>query len=519
MKNKKGKILMIVLIVLVLGTLGGTFIYKYCVVKTKKTTTNEIERKKVYSKYQMSGNGLESFDLSFLKLENENKNMVYSPLSIKYALNMLRDGASGTSFEQLDAVLGKYNMQNHVSNTNMSFANALFIRDKFKDKIESSYITNIKNKYNAEVIFDTFNSVTPLNSWVSDKTLGLIPNMFENIDKEEYILVNALAIDMNWNKTIQNQCCFDNVDSDMYYVFYNHEKYHAFIEPIDTELKTMNFNNTSDVDSLEIGASINNYDIIKELGEENIRKTVGDAYQKWLEEEAEEFSQYEPIEYDVKKVLDKYLEELAENYKRVDSSTDFAFYDDENVKVFAKDLRQYDGTTLQYIGFMPKNMELTNYIEKLDTKEINNYINKLKTIELANFEYGKVYQITGHIPVFKFDYTLDLKSDLNKLGIKDVFDSEKSDLSKLTKEKNSFIGSVAHKANIEFSNIGIKASAATEAGGWGSAGGGFDYIYDVPVEVIDLTFDKPYLFLIRDKNTGEVWFSGKVYQPTMSTSN
>ena len=51
-------------------------------------------------------------------------------------------------------------------------------------------------------------------------------------------------------------------------------------------------------------------------------------------------------------------------------------------------------------------------------------------------------------------------------------------------------------------------------GGLGDAFCGFDYKYEVPVEVIDLTFDKPYIFLIRDKKTGEIWFSGSVYEPT-----
>jgi len=29
---------------------------------------------------------------------------------------------------------------------------------------------------------------------------------------------------------------------------------------------------------------------------------------------------------------------------------------------------------------------------------------------------------------------------------------------------------------------------------------------------IDLTFDNPYMFVIRDKDTGEVWFTGTVYE-------
>ena len=62
-------------------------------------------------------------------------------------------------------------------------------------------------------------------------------------------------------------------------------------------------------------------------------------------------------------------------------------------------------------------------------------------------------------------------------------------------------------------NEGIKAAAATGFGGAGAAGCWFTYDYEVPVKEINLTFDKPFLFLIRDKNSGEVWFAGTVYEP------
>ena len=36
------------------------------------------------------------------------------------------------------------------------------------------------------------------------------------------------------------------------------------------------------------------------------------------------------------------------------------------------------------------------------------------------------------------------------------------------------------------------------------------------VEEIDITFDQPFLYVIRDKDTGEVWFTGTVYEPTLN---
>ena len=144
--------------------------------------------------------------------------------------------------------------------------------------------------------------------------------------------------------------------------------------------------------------------------------------------------------------------------------------------------------------------------------EILTLINNLKPIELDSFKEGYITELTGYIPMFKMDYELDLISDLQKLGITSVFD-ESADLSNITND-NAYITDAKHSANIEFSNDGIKAAAATMAGGAGNAiDAHFEYRFDVPVETINLTFDKPFLYLIRDKDTGEVWFAGTVYEP------
>ena len=118
--------------------------------------------------------------------------------------------------------------------------------------------------------------------------------------------------------------------------------------------------------------------------------------------------------------------------------------------------------------------------------------------------------------MFKFDYELKLIDDLNKIGITDVFEPNKADLSNLSTGK-AFINKALHKATIEFSNAGIKASAVTMEGGAGAGDCGFDYIFKIPndkIEKIDLTFDNPYMFLIIDKISKEVWFTGTVYEPS-----
>lgn len=122
--------------------------------------------------------------------------------------------------------------------------------------------------------------------------------------------------------------------------------------------------------------------------------------------------------------------------------------------------------------------------------------------------------IKGFIPKFKFEYDLDLKEDLKKLGLEHIFEQENAGLELISEKEDVYIYDAIHKAVIEFTQDGIKAAAKTDFGS-GGGGDGFDYIYEVPVEEIDLTFNKPYMFLIRDKETGEVWFVGTVYKPLL----
>ena len=49
-------------------------------------------------------------------------------------------------------------------------------------------------------------------------------------------------------------------------------------------------------------------------------------------------------------------------------------YVDDSVKAFAKDLKEYDGTTLQYVGIMPISEDLDSYINNMDAKKINKII-------------------------------------------------------------------------------------------------------------------------------------------------
>lgn len=510
-KNKK--------IIIIIGVLIGLLVIGtavFLIFKKNIFTTVDTSVKNSNSEYRIDDNALSSFDLYFMQKENNGKNKVYSPLSIKYALSMLKDGADGNSKKQIENIIGDYNPKKYPNSSNVSLANGMFIRNDYKKNVKDEYVNLLKEKYNAEIIYDAFKTPDNINKWINDKTLGLIPNMLDDTNGNLLFLVNALGIDMDWKyviQPVQEGVLYDEDHSSYYAAFsvsYPHEDYYTGVSWLDSNsYRYINFNNKTLVNGLEIASSINNYDIVSELGEANIRKTVGSAYDKWKAE-----GNCDPDDYeDTNTFLNRYIKEIDEGYKDVGSSTDYTFYVDDDIKVFQKDLKSYNGLSLEYIGFMPKNISLDKFVENIDANKLNNYISKLKTIELNNFTKGKITRITGLMPIFKFEYELELQKDLEFLGVTNVFVPNHANLINLSSDKSLYISEAKHKANIEFSNEGIKAAAATTVGGAGDVNCSFEYKYDVPVEEIDITFDKSYMFLIRDKNTKEVWFAGTVYEP------
>ncbi len=516
-----------ILVLVLAGCVGAYFMAQPG--EEKKADQKPEEQKEIMSSYRLSGNDLSNFDLRFLQIENKEDNVIYSPLSIKYALAMLKDGANGDTKKQIEDLIGDYKAKKYINSKNISLANAIFVRDSYREKILDSYITGLKDNYNAEVVSDSFANANTINNWVSNKTLKLIekPLSDSEISDLDYALVNALAIDQNWNYLLQCTprsasgvpCKGDKLG---YSVSYAHENYSQYISPLDENNHvTMKFNGLANRKAVKIAASFNRYDIIKDKGEDKIKAKVTEEYKKWLQSEEGKgtISEYKdsPTYFDldpsnVNANVEKYMKELKENFGKEDSSTDFYLNDAEDAKVFAKDLREYDGNTLQYVGIMPKNTDLKSFVSELSAEKATGYIKELKELKKENFKDGVVTSIEATIPLFEYEYELALKDDLGKIGVTDVFDQGKADLSKLSSDA-SYIKLAKHMAKIEFSNEGIKAGASTIFGGAGGGGGRFDYIWDVPIEKIDLTFNKPFLYLIRDKSSGEIWFTGAVYQP------
>lgn len=456
-------------------------------------------------------NKVKDFDLAFLKLENKETNLIYSPLSIKYCLAILSEGANGDTKTQIDNVLDGYVPKTYTNSKHLSLANLVAIKDDIEVNPEFEEV--LGDKYRIGVTKESFSDPTNINNWIDKKTFGMIDNYIDSFDSNlKFLILNALAIDMDWVNKIQNH----------FYYYGDHISYGKHINQYAEGIYTPMAFNGKIVKGTEFTTVCNRYDIINSLGEENIRKTVGDDLRQHLEansnllESMEYQFQANGIDEVISNYLETYMKSISKNYQFFDSSTDYYYYVDDSIKVFAKDLKEYDGTQFQFVSILPKTESLNKYISKLTLSDVETLINKVKTVNYDDFEEGYITEIQGFFPTFKFDCDLDLNEDLEKLGITDIFDPEKADFSKMIGDEKISVDT-KHKSTIELSNDGIKAAAITELGGLGAAGS-YDYLFEVPVKIIDLRFDEPFLFLIRNKDTNEIWFIGTLYETELGSA-
>lgn len=129
-------------------------------------------------------------------------------------------------------------------------------------------------------------------------------------------------------------------------------------------------------------------------------------------------------------------------------------------------------------------------VEVLRNTEWNKFINSMN----AN-------KVNVMMPRFDIEYTRDLKPMLTDMGAGDMFNRKKADMSRLCKNK-AWISSIMQKTKIEVSEEGTKAAAATGTATIGA--------FDIEkAKTIKFKADRPFLFVITERNTGMICFIGQ----------
>lgn len=114
------------------------------------------------------------------------------------------------------------------------------------------------------------------------------------------------------------------------------------------------------------------------------------------------------------------------------------------------------------------------------------------------------------MPRFDIETRQELADILAALGMPSALDAERADFSGMTTAERLFIGKVIHQANISVDEKGTEAAAVTVVG-MDTTGGG-------PSETCTAHADRPFLFAVRDVETGTVLFMGRVVDPSEGRS-
>ena len=165
-----------------------------------------------------SGNKF-AFDIFRKVLENsgESENLIISPLSISCALSMTLNGANGTTRDAMQEALRVTGLTPEIINSSyknlsdallkvdkrvlISIANSVWSEKNFEVKIP---FKNALTEYYdaASKSFDITNPLAykEINSWIEDKTNGLIQNMLTGLDDNTVmLLVNAIYFKGKWS--------------------------------------------------------------------------------------------------------------------------------------------------------------------------------------------------------------------------------------------------------------------------------------------------------------------------------
>ena len=131
-KFKAAVILFVILLIILIVTF-------FLLINRKTNISEETNASNITNSNVINNETIEqsNFSVNFLKLENSNQNMIYSPLSIKYALKMLNEGANGNTKTQIENIIGdmdltKYNNIDGI----LSLANGVYIRDTYSNYVK-----------------------------------------------------------------------------------------------------------------------------------------------------------------------------------------------------------------------------------------------------------------------------------------------------------------------------------------------------------------------------------------------
>ncbi|XDV39599.1 hypothetical protein PO909_008816 [Leuciscus waleckii] len=158
----------------------------------------------------------------------------------------------------------------------------------------------------------------------------------------------------------------------------------------------------------------------------------------------------------------------------------------------------YVGKNLSMLIILPNEMEDdTTGLQKLEKA-----LTYEKLMEWTKPEVMCKQEVKVSLPRFKMEEKYDMKSLLISMGMEDVFDPQKVNLSGMSSNNDLVMSKVIHKAFVEVNEEGTEAAAATVV-----------MVENCYIKPQFFNADQPFLFFIRHNPTKSILFYGRFCLP------
>ncbi|KAI1286292.1 Leukocyte elastase inhibitor [Halotydeus destructor] len=187
-------------------------------------------------------------------------------------------------------------------------------------------------------------------------------------------------------------------------------------------------------------------------------------------------------------------------YGVVDTKVDFMFCECL-VRAYRDDAKNITVVKVPYVGNASMVYVVTNDKSGLDSL--------IASSSCEDFEYMVKTALSAppveafvYMPKFKIQHEYDLIPILSSLGVKDLFDPTKSDLSGINDKRDLYVNMAMHKAVVDVDEDGTEAAVVT--------GDVTEDESKPKLLPIVYRINRPFVFFIRDHNTGINLFSGAI---------
>jgi serpin B len=152
---------------------------------------------------------------------------------------------------------------------------------------------------------------------------------------------------------------------------------------------------------------------------------------------------------------------------------------------------KYDGNELSMVIILPADGNFEQFEQSLDAAKLREILDGLHTAS-----------VTLSMPKFEYSSQFSVKDALEAMGMTDAFDMG-ADFSGMDGTYDLYIEDVVHKAYVSVDEAGTEAAAASAV----------VMNLKAVMENAEVTLDHPFIYLIRDIETGTILFIGSLVNP------